>query len=90
MPYLTVMYKYLQVSSTGTPKKSPPDMFSASYASISNALARYADAPPVPRLSTGNSRFSPHPYWSSSKTLSDWLAPPRIARRFARPSGLLT
>jgi hypothetical protein len=55
------MHKYLQVSPAGTQKnraRAKPNVCSAN---VSNALARYACAPPVPRLPTGNSRFSPHP-----------------------------
>jgi hypothetical protein len=90
MTYLPVMFKYYRLSPMSIPKKSRGKTPYCYMRRISYALARSASAPPVPRLATGNSRFSPHPYQSSSKTLSGGLAPTRIARRFARPTGLLT
>ena len=84
------MFKYLLKSPTGTQKNSRGRAAQLNKCRKSNALSSFADAPPVPRLPTGNSPFLPHPYQSLSETLSGGYRAARIARRYARPNGSLS
>lgn len=88
MHHLTNMFKYLSMSPTGTQNNRTEAKLDRVNASVSNPVARYDGAPPVHRLATGS-------LYSSSSLPLFVVIPYRgasalgIARRFARPSGLL-